>query len=513
MIAVIGGVVVLLVILIAVFMMRGGTGETGDVGPAPSEEMEYNPETAAETAPIPPAGDEDVPALEEEEEVVEVEVPADAPSVADPTNIDGCVGWFTGESFDDENQVWKDLSGKNNDCTEILGEIFKTDDPSGNFYIQGTKEDGLKFPKECMTNNKKHTFFSVGRYTSLASPDNNHRIFDGVDANYLVGFHHYGPCHGIVGTGHRDGNGWIGHWECAAHHKQDDGNPAWVLHTDQKSVMYVNGSRKTSLTSLGEQRTSQMTINWGQGRGWGQASNWSVGECIFYDRELSVQEIEKVELMLHKKWKIPRRVRAHQWMHNNTWARYWDDATQGYTNQRVIQKLGRFGVHCGDSGMNYSSRFVQHHYFDNGQQKWLPNGNWGIDGGCLPNVASGAGASKKTQWVSTSETTSWQDRLSKALEIDCGKNGLQNWDFELNPDGSQFRVKYQCSADRLNAQACRTAFAVSQGDGQENVPMQDALHVVQGACPDFTATTALKWKKNSEGKWGYETTCCSLEDK
>ena len=512
MIAIIGGVVVFLIILVAVFMMRAGGDEAVAAPTSAMEEVEYNPETASESVPVPPVGEEDAPALEEEEQVVEVEVPADAPSVADPTSIDGCVGWFTGESFDDENQVWKDLSGKGNDCTEILGTIFKTDDSKGNLYIQGSKDDGLKFPKECMTKNKKHTFFSVARYTSLENADNNHRIFDGVDANYLVGFHHYGPCHGVVGTGHRDGNGWVGHWECAVHHKTDDGNPAWVLHTDQKSVVYTNGSRKTSLTSLGEQRTSQMTINWGMGRGWGQASNWSVGECIFFDRELNVQEIEKVELMLHKKWKIPRRVRVHQWMHHNIWARYADN-TGAFTNQGVMQKLGRFGVHCGDTGVNYASRFVQHHYYDDASQQWRPNGNWGIDGGCIPNASSGAGAKKKTQWVSTAESTSWQDRLSKALDIDCGKNGIQNWDFEVNPDGSQFRVNYQCSADKLNAQTCQTMFAVGAGDGQENMTMPDGLHHTQGACWNYNATSALKWKKNSEGKWGYETKCCALEDK
>ena len=508
MIAIIGGVVVLLIILAAVLMMRGG-GTTSDDAPAPSPtEQRYNPDTAAQEVPTANAGasDADVQALEEEEPTVEQEVPEDVPTVDDPTSIDGCVGWFTGESFDDDEQVWKDLSGKGNDCTEILGEIFKTDDEKGNEYIQGSKEDGLKFPKECMTNNKKHTFFSVAKYVS-EDPNDNHRIFDGVDANYLVGFHPYGPCLGVYGTGHRDGNGWVGHWECATHNRDKNGDMAWILHTDQKSVMRVNGSRKTSLTGLAEQRTSQMTINFGMGRGWGQASRWAVGECIFYDRELTDDEMDKVELMLHKKWGIPRRVRVNQWMHNNVWGRYHKD---GWTNEDAFKTLNRFGVHCGDTGLNYSSQLVQHHYW-NGQQH-VPNGNWGIDGGCIANSVSGPGAKKKTQWVSTNETTSWQDRLSKALNIDCGKNGLQNWDFELTPDGSKVRVNYQCSADQLNTKVCTKNFTVAQRDGIEAIDMPSSLHHVQGACGNYAATNKLTWKKNPDGKWGYEMTCCPPED-
>ena len=506
MIAIIGGIVVLMVILIAVFMMKSGKGDAAPT-PGPDTAQEYDPNS--QDVPVPQVGEEDVPALEEEGQVVEAEVPADAPSVSDPTTIDGCVGWFTGESFDDENQIWKDLSGKGNDCTEIIGSIIKSEDDKGNEYILGGKGDGLKFPKECMTNNKKHTFFSVARYTSLDSPDNNHRIFDGVDANYLVGFHHHAQCHGIIGTGHRNNNGWVGHWECAVHHKKGD-DMAWVLHTDQKSVMYVNGARKTSLTTLGEQRTSQMTINWGMGRQWGQASNWSVGECIFYDRELSVEEIQKVELMLHKKWGIPRRYSTQQWMHHNVSARYYKD---GWTNQDAFKSLNRFGNHCGDHGMNFSSRFVQHYYYDSSTATWKPNGNWGIDGGCLSNTSSGAGAKKRTQWVNTAETTSWQDRLSKALNLDCGKNGIQNWDLEVSEDGSNIRANYQCSADRLNDKACTKIFRVAQQNGTEALDMPTSLHDIRGQCDNLSATAALKWTKNSQGQWGYATTCCPLVDK
>jgi hypothetical protein len=509
MIAIVGGVIVLILIIVAVVMMGGGDSSAPAPGPMTPEE-EYNPDTAAQEVPQPPVGEEDAPALEEEPEVVEKEVPQDAPSVDDPTAIDGCVGWFTGDSFNEDEQVWKDKSGKGNDCTEILGTIFKTDDSNGNMFIQGTKEDGLKFPKECMTRNKKHTFISVARFTSFDSTEGNQRIFDGIDANYLVGFHAYGPCHGIVGTGHRAGNGWVGHWECAVHHKNADGTPSWVLHTDQKSKMWANGARKTGKTNLGEQRTSQMTINWGMGRGWGQASNWSVGECIFYDRELSADEIEKVELMLHKKWKIPRRVQSGVWVHNNTWSRYHKD--DGWNNQDAIKTLGRFGVDCGDKGLNDNSRFVLHHYWNADQNKWLPNGNWGVDGGCQVNTASGPGAKKKTQWTSTEERDSWQTRLSKALDIDCGRNGLQNWEFELNPDGSQFRVQYQCSADRLATQACMKRFNVAQGDGREDMTMPDSTHGIQAACLSGTVTNKLKWTQ-VDGKWGYESTCCPVEDK
>ena len=506
--AVIGGVV-LLIVVVLVFLLMGKGEEDATVVPAPtqSQATEYK----ADEVPKPEVGGENVPELEEEEPTVEVEVPADEVLLDDPTKIEGCVGWFTGESFDEDNQVWKDKSGKGHDCTEILGAIFKTEDDKNRTYIQGSKEDGLKFPKECMTNNKKHTFFSVAKYISN-NADDNHRIFDGVDANYLVGFHHYGPCHGIYGSAHRDGNGWIGHWECAVNNMDQNGNFNWILHTDQKSLLRVNGARKTSLTSLGEQRTSQMTINWGMGRGWGQTSKWAVGECIFYNRELSEEEMTKVELMLHKKWGIPRRVRAPQWMHNNPWSRYWNDTTNAFTNEYAFKTLSRFGNHCGDTGLNSASRIVQHHYYDSSSNTWKPNGNWGIDGGCISNASAGAGAQKKTQWVSTADTTSWQDRLSKALSIDCGKNGLQNWDFELTPDKSQIRVNYQCSSDQLDTPSCTKTFRVAQQNGIEGIDIATSLHDVTGGCDGLKATNKLKWTKDADGRWGYEATCCAIAD-
>lgn len=504
---VIGGVVVVIVVLLLIMMMRGGDSTEESVAPAPTQGAQ---EYKADEVPQPPVAD-DAPSLEEEEPVVEQEVPENAPAVEDPTKIDGCVGWFTGESFDEDEQVWKDKSGKGNNCTEIRGAIFKTEDSQGRAYIQGSKEDGLRFPKACMTNNKKHTFFSVARYARGAD-STNQRIFDGVDSNYLVGFHGYGPCEGIFGSAHREGNGWIGHWECAVHNKDNDGNFNWILHTDQKSVIRVNGARKTSLTTLGERRTSQMTINDGQARPWGQTSEWQVGECIFYDRELNEDEIEKVELMLHKKWRIPRRIRQQQWMHHNPWSRYWNDGTGGFTNQEAFKSLNRFGNHCGDKGMQYyAGRFIQHHYYDNTSNTWKPNGNWGFDGGCLSNAATGAGAKKSTQWTSTDDSRSWQDRLSKAMNIDCGKNGLQNFEFELTPDGSQVRVNYQCSADKLNALACSKKFQVANQDGIEAIDFPSSTHAVGVDC-GLGATNKLQWTKDASGRWGYEVTCCPLED-
>ena len=504
MIAVVGGVVVLCIILIAVLMMMGGEKSSPAPAPASSSQGTYDPDTAGQTVPVPDTGEDDAPALEEEPAAEEVEVPDDAPSVEDPTSIEGCVGWFTGDSFDEDEQVWKDKSGKGNDCTETRGTIFKTNDSNGVTFIQGTKEDGLKFPKECMTKQKKHTFISVARYTSLANANDNHRIFDGVDSNYLTGFHAYGPCHGIAGSAHREGTGWIGHWECVVHHhRNSDGNPAWILHTDQKSKLWVNGALKTGNTWLSEQRTTQMTINYGLAGGWGQYSNWSVGECIFYDRELSADEIEKVELMLHKKWKIPRRIQSPVWIHNNVWSRWWKP---NWTNQDALKSLGRFGVNCGDKGLNDNTRFIMHGGISHA------NGNWGNDGGCRVNAASGPGAKKSSPWTDTADHTSWQARLQKAFDIDCGKQGLQNWEFEVNPDGSQIRVNYQCSADKLNTQACQKNFNVGQNNGAENVAMPHGLHSIQAACHPGMVTNKVNWTKIND-RWGYESTCCPMEDK
>lgn len=104
--------------------------ETGEEKAEQMMAQEGGGGTGVEVEDLDEEGDE----AEDEAEAVE-EVPEDEPDI-DPKSIKSLVGYYTGESWDEDNNVWKDISGKNNHATEILGtpEVIEED---GMKYVLG----------------------------------------------------------------------------------------------------------------------------------------------------------------------------------------------------------------------------------------------------------------------------------------------------------------------------------------------------------------------------------------
>lgn len=204
-----------------------------------------------------------------------VPVASAAPQVdAFPTDIPGLSGRYTINSFDEATRKWGDTSGKGNDVTQRKGNIKKTDT-----YVYGSLGDGLKFPTEVLGDGGIYTMFWVARYNGAAKT----RIFDGVDNNWLSGFHG-----GSTGVAH--------HGDWLTHTVNSFGDHAWIQGTDSPNKFRVFGDNLVKHASV-YGTTSQITINMGQMSS-GESSDWAVKEVIFYNRMLSPAEIERVEKYL-----------------------------------------------------------------------------------------------------------------------------------------------------------------------------------------------------------------------
>ena len=181
----------------------------------------------------------------------------------------GLVGWYKGEAWNGTS--WPDLSGNGNDCTETRGTVRRTFD-----YIYGGTGDGLQFPVAILPST--YTLFHVARYNGSSKG----RIFDGVTANWLSGFHG-----NKTGVAYHDG--WLTQ-ESTTNFPLNE----ILISTDQKSLYRGNGIDLTINSVTGSNK--QLSINHGYFTG--ERSDWAVWEVIVYNRELSLEEIKFVESYL-----------------------------------------------------------------------------------------------------------------------------------------------------------------------------------------------------------------------
>lgn len=195
-----------------------------------------------------------------------------------PKDIPGLSGRYTVASA--ESSQWKDISGNGNHAIVDRGSISK----EGTSYVKGGTGDGLKFPAAVLDSNLNYTLFYVGRYNG----EGKGRIFDGTDRNWLSTW--WG---GRAGVAHH--NGWLTPWETGIH-----GVDAWVQGTDGVGVYRTNGANRVTIEG-NTQGTSQITINSGQLVST-EPSDWAMKEVIIYNRQLTPDEILKVEKYLKDKY-------------------------------------------------------------------------------------------------------------------------------------------------------------------------------------------------------------------
>jgi hypothetical protein len=460
---VIGAVIFLVIGLILYFVLQGGDGTANASSPV-EETTAETPEEAVELS-------EDDVSKEETVDVKE-EVSSDAPSVDDPSKISGLTGWYDGNSWDEENEVWTDKSAAKNDVTEIKGSIDVASDDSSNNqkYLFGGASSGMKFPVAVMSTGRKYTLFHVARYNG----NRRGRIFDGVDNNFFSGFHG-----GEVGTAHRSGSGYL------AYHMRPQSFDDFIVHTDQKHLLRYNGMTRSGLSNQSALIPGQLTLNDGQFVNT-EPSDWAVSEIIVYNRELGIDECMKIENYLLKKYRIMKSVRTRMHMHN--FAR----------DGKNLSDIEFMGADCGEQGAMSWNRLLQHQDAD-GQKKQRRN----FDNGCIQGLEGGFDT-KQTKYY---EISQWQNAYKGLMDMDCNGRAIGGYSFEATGDGSRVRLNYKCQNVPVNKQSCTSQeIEVGTDDG-----LNEALDGRIADCGRGKVMSQFKYT-DEDGAPKYKFKCCALED-
>lgn len=194
-----------------------------------------------------------------------------------PKEISGLTGRYVTSSAAADK--WEDISGKGNHCTEVRGSLKNTFS-----YVYGGIEDGFKIPAATMGagDAKEYTLFYVARYNGWYR----RRIFDGINNNWLSGFHDNN-----TGVAHHATN-----WLAYPGTKQSLHSQGWFQGTDQSNLFRSNGRSRVTNSDI-DASTSQITVNFGEYSSTPsqESSDWAVKEIIIYNRKLTIDEIFKVE--------------------------------------------------------------------------------------------------------------------------------------------------------------------------------------------------------------------------
>jgi hypothetical protein len=523
MIVLIGLFFVVLVLVAAFFFM--GTGESS--APAPveeepvtaEEEMDQQQEVAEEAQ-----GDE-----KEEGEVVEQKVPDNAPEVT-PDKIDGLVGWYTGDSYDEKKGVWTDKSGKGNDVTEILGEPEVIEE-NGYKYVIGGRGDGLRFPVSVMTTGRKFTMIHVARYTST-SPESTGRIFDGYGggANYLSGYHTGWRNRNYFGGSHRSNSGWIATNDMGF---SDDTVDRFNVSVDQKHMFRWNGLHRSGHVTYPRAKVpTQMTINYGDytntANGNHQSSEWACAEVLFYNSELDLDAIKKLENYLFKKYNIPKLVRTYtraysNWIYEKDMG--WSRSLQASDDaEKHFLSMADMGSDCGVDGA-LSRTFHHRHgagakhsiYGPREDGKVPQNGRHEQYSWCLGGLLQGSlGEEKQTQYVSINDNKDWTGKWKTLNDINCRGQPIIGFDYEVK--GDRMRTNYKCSAAPVDEDSCREITAHRHGNRNENDArnpdggLLSSIETQDLNCGSSQVLTSMSYDTDDAGNVLYKGKCCSLAD-
>jgi hypothetical protein len=468
-------VVVLGAIITAFFMMgsddgaaegkKAVSGEEGAQEAQAEDSVQENPKEAA----VVDANAEEEEEVPDTEAVVEKPVEAKAPQ-SDPSSIQGLTGWYDGSSWDEKANQWKDKSGQNNHVVEVRGEIEVDSDESSNNqkFIFGSTQAGLRFPQGAMSTGRKYTLVHVAKYAGSTQG----RIFQGTNNSFISGFKS-----GHTGTAHRAGSGYIAHWD-------NEGQDRFIVHVDQKHLLRKDGLRRSGLTNFSALIPSQLTINYGQVDA--ENSDWAAAEVLIFNRELSTEEIRKLENYLMRKYKIMKKVRAGVRMLNVSKAGNNFDSING------------IGSDCGDEGVLYFNRLQ---LLSGGTRRRF-------DSACIQGLEGGV-TEKRTSY--TSKEGKWFDAMEK-MPIDCGDKAISGFNFEESNDKTKVRVKYACHGHGLNLASCTEQSTITAGDGTQDRDLNESLNMAATNCGANKAMTSLRLEKGDDGRLNMKYKCCNLED-
>lgn len=512
---VIGAGVVVVILLVVFYMLFSQEEEIAPAVEITEEEKQEIDEQLSESTEQG-EGDEKVAVVEQKVEKSEPDFK--------PDEVEGLVGWYTGDSYDEKKGVWKDKSGKGNDATEVRGEPEVIED-KGVTYLSGGATDGVRFPVGVLSTGKKYTMFAVSR----SDTDKVNRIIDGYGggANFLSTYYK-----GRLSGSHRSGTGWIAH-----HHEvaKNSNIGKWILSVDQKHLYRRNGVQLSGITNNMAKTPTQMTINYGDAMKSQPAGDWSVCEMLFYANELDTATITKLEAYLHKKYNIPKEVRRYADVRNFYKSeRGWLNPYEGCTGKECndqLKVLDGMGSVCGEDGA-MSRTFLERHWDSWKNKKYRgktfgenpntqigSNGNLYYRGWCLGGLPNGGtGEEKTTEYVSLTSDEHWTEKMKK-MDMDCRGQPIQGYQYETAGNGSRLRAKYTCSSAPINSESCRDIDVGTPWMGvNRNKPRHkdggvlSAINRQDLNCGSGQVLTSIKYGEDDAGNVRYKGRCCSLED-
>jgi hypothetical protein len=537
-----GAVLIILLIAVAVYMSsQSNVSTTDNKNETPAEEEDPVAEAgeqpaakmAAEQEVLSDAQEDDEKKEEkivEEEDVVKEVPPKDEPATK-PSEVSGLVGWFEPKNFDYKKGQWTDSSGRGNHATEIKGRPEKVTEDNVTF-IMGGNATGIRFPTKVMTRGRKFTMFTVARYNGGRQG----RIIEGYGghANFLSGFHWWRNSEdGSVGGSHRSGTGWISdpHYR---RNMSDEQEAKWVLNVEQKHLHRMDGHQRSGQTNGRARIPLQMSINHGDftphshNAYWAkQQSDWAAGDIVFYNRELSLEEIRKVETYLMRKYKIEREMRP-SWRNRNFYARErgWLNPfpdCRGAACAEQFKSLGsnRMGSDCGPEGAMSRSYFHRHHR----THPRGANGNYWFGNNCLHGLEGGI-EEKKTNYIDITSGKQWHEKGKRELwEMDCKGQGIAGFRYESSADKSRLRLKYKCHQAPVDEDSCReidaSRWGKDYGQRHKNTWNNDRhrdggpFSAMEGQdlnCGDGQVLTKMQYADGDNGEVRFKGQCCNLAD-
>lgn len=291
---------------------------------------------------------------------------------------------------------WNDISGLNNHIITYRGTPTQISISKGLFgtvgtgtfnIVNGTINDGFKLPFALPQNNNanlsSYTIAYIARYTGApGNTASNRRIFDSTATvgNHIWGFH--GNC---AGRSHNANFGW----RTETFNKTSDQH-YWMIGVETELLSRFNGidwtiyNTRSDGFTLPKKSTTTPTfsINFGAYSGDGntsETSNWQVAELIFYNRELTLNEIISLENYLGLKYdhfsfsNVVSSLNNYKLLTNNTgtyngWYHIWNGLQYAYLNSTwigpskgqfvTVGNLGYFGILYANGNQNSTSGYA-----------------------------------------------------------------------------------------------------------------------------------------------------------
>lgn len=256
-------------------------------------------------------------------------------------------------------------------------------------------------------------------------------------------------------------------------------------------------------------KLSSMLIKNTTGGGIGpESSKWQVAEILFYNRELSLDEIKKVETYLMKKYKQEVELLDSVW----SFSSYNHDKTAG----TALAHHG-IGFHCGNEGV--ISQWRLHAHGGSGAPNGIGNHNFQYEGSCKQGGIQGGQIEKKTGYVDAGAAGagSGVDAYKKLIdEVDCRGSPVAGFHFETSADKSKVRVHYVCNDKDVDENTCQDVTAVRHKKKHKDARLKSdgllsAMHYQDLNC-GAQVLTKMTLEDQDNGEIHLKGKCCSLED-